>query len=183
MFNCSFSNYSLCMKTVLLVDKHGNPQGTAGLLEAHSGKGQLHRAFSVFVFRKDGDKLLLQQRSEKKPLFPLLWANTCCSHPSEDGGIAAIAEQRLQEEMGFTCPLQEKGSFVYRAEDPGRGTEHEHDTILIGNMEDEMTITPDPDEVADWRWVSLTDLQDELDAEPEKFAPWFSIALSNIFDS
>merc|ERR1712113_542166 len=39
-----------------------------------------HRAFSVFLFNKD-NRLLLQQRSKKKITFPLVWTNTCCSHP------------------------------------------------------------------------------------------------------
>ncbi|KAL6054914.1 isopentenyl-diphosphate delta-isomerase idi1 [Balamuthia mandrillaris] len=46
-------------------------------------EGILHRAFSVFLFssKENGTKLLLQQRSDKKPTFPLHWTNTCCSHP------------------------------------------------------------------------------------------------------
>lgn len=170
------------MKSVVLVDKHGNPQGTADLTDAHSGEGQLHRAFSVFVFRRDGDELLLQQRNARKMLFPLLWANTCCSHPAKNEDILQAAKQRLQEELGFTCPLRIHSSFVYHAADPGRGVEHEHDTIVLGDTENDVTITPNPDEVADWRWVTLMDLQRELDAEPEKFAPWFPMALAKIFD-
>lgn len=43
-------------------------------------KGILHRAFSVFLFNKDG-KLLLQKRASDKITFPSVWTNTCCSHP------------------------------------------------------------------------------------------------------
>ena len=45
--------------------------------------GMLHRAFSVFLFTPDG-RLILQQRSSAKITFPLIWANTCCSHPLAD---------------------------------------------------------------------------------------------------
>lgn len=43
-------------------------------------KGLLHRAFSCFIF-DDMGKLLLQKRAKEKITFPLLWTNTCCSHP------------------------------------------------------------------------------------------------------
>ena len=46
----------------------------------HQGQGKLHRAFSVFLFNTKNE-LLMQQRSKEKILFPLYWANTCCSHP------------------------------------------------------------------------------------------------------
>jgi len=169
------------VKHVILCDEDGTPGGTMELMAAHSGNGVLHRAFSVFVFRKDGDEMLLQQRSGKKPLFPLAWANTCCSHPQQGEDIVKAAEKRLQEEMGFTCPLKVAGSFVYQALDPGRGAEHEHDTVLIGIIGNDVPVTPDPREVEDWRWVCLMDLQQELDEEPEKFAPWFPEAVSLVF--
>lgn len=41
--------------------------------------GQLHRAFSVFLFDLEG-RLLLQQRAHSKITFPGVWTNTCCSH-------------------------------------------------------------------------------------------------------
>lgn len=43
-------------------------------------KGLLHRAFSCFIF-DDSGRLLLQKRAKEKITFPLLWTNTCCSHP------------------------------------------------------------------------------------------------------
>jgi isopentenyl-diphosphate delta-isomerase len=170
------------MKHVVLCNEQGEPAGTMEILQAHAGNGTLHRAYSVFVFRNGGNELLLQQRSAAKPLFPLFWANTCCSHPQQGEGIAESAEKRLQEEMGFTCSLKEVGSFVYQAPDPeGRGAEHEYDTVLMGMVEDDIGVEPNPTEVADWRWVSLEELQQELDETPELFAPWFPQALSLIF--
>ena len=36
-------------RTVTLVDVHGTPHGHANILDAHTGHGQLHLAFSVYV--------------------------------------------------------------------------------------------------------------------------------------
>jgi len=43
-------------------------------------RGILHRAFSVMLFDAKG-RMLVQQRSREKVTFPLVWTNTCCSHP------------------------------------------------------------------------------------------------------
>lgn len=45
-----------------LVDENGVTIGTAEKLAAHQPPGQLHRAFSVFLFDERG-RLLLQQRA------------------------------------------------------------------------------------------------------------------------
>ena len=93
--------------------------------------GVLHRAFSVFLFNREG-KLLLQQRAADKITFPSVWTNTCCSHPlhgyapSEvDGadevatgrvrGIRAAAMRKLQHELGIDCAASGIGadSFKY----------------------------------------------------------------------
>lgn len=177
------------MPSVILTNEQGEETGTADVLAAHTGKGLLHRAFSVYIFRSGGEELLLQKRAEGKRLFAGLWTNTCCSHvkPAISAGhvtqppLESITQEgmrRLREEMGFSCPLQETGSFVYRAEDPyGRGTEHEHDTVLVG-LVDDADVTPDPAEVSDWKWIHWDDLTEELAHAPHLFTPWFAQGLA-----
>lgn len=169
------------MHDVILCNEEGIPQGTLDRAEAHSGKGKLHRAFSVFVFRRNGTELLIQRRSDKKRLFPLLWTNTCCSHLREGEEVTSAGEERLREELGFTCPLTAGPSFVYRAEDPqGKGSEYEYDTILAGDVTDDPAVTPHPDEVADWKWVTLTKLGEDITRNPKQFTPWFLLGLAMI---
>jgi isopentenyl-diphosphate delta-isomerase len=176
-------------RTVIVCDRDGAPIGAAGLLEAHQGAGILHKAFSIFVFRNAGAEILLQQRSRHKRLFRLRWANTCCSHPAPaDRLLAAAAERRLREELGFSVAVREAGSFVYRAKDPnGDLSEYEHDTVLIGEAAADVSINPDPVEVADWRWMSVADLQRDLRENADAYAPWLpealQIALSAHFGS
>jgi isopentenyl-diphosphate delta-isomerase len=63
-------------------------------LNTNIKEGLLHRAFSLFLFDKQG-RLLLQQRSPEKITFPLYWANTCCSHP-----LYNEAEMELENGLG-----------------------------------------------------------------------------------
>jgi isopentenyl-diphosphate delta-isomerase len=165
------------MDQVLLVDEFDQPIGLADKLAAHQGEGQLHRAFSVFLFNPDGG-LLLQQRAASKYHFGGLWTNACCGHPQE-GNVALHARRRLHEELGFSTDLDDLFSFRYQATDPISGlTESEYDHVLTGKYVGE--IRPNPDEVDDTRWVSYEDLQSELRDAPERFTPWFKIAVDRV---
>jgi isopentenyl-diphosphate delta-isomerase len=165
-------------RTVILTDEAGSPIGVSEIIEAHTGEGKLHKAFSVYVFRKDGKEMLIQKRSNQKMLWPLIWANTCCSHPFENEEATTAGERRLREELGFTTPLSAVTDFVYRAEDPsGRGVEHEHVTILRGDIDDAI-INPDPAEIAAHQWMDIDELRHAMQQQPAAFAPWFHIGLS-----
>ncbi len=71
----SFDNEAL-----IVVDSTDRIMGHGTKAELHRGSGTLHRAFSIFLFNPAGE-LLLQRRSEKKPLWPGFWSKTCCSQP------------------------------------------------------------------------------------------------------
>lgn len=171
-------------RTVTLVDINGNPQGQCDILQAHTGEGKLHKAFSVFVFNADRSKTLLQKRAAGKMLWPGIWANTCCSHPFEGEMPIAAGSRRLVEEMGFRCDLTEAGDFVYRALDPfGKGVEHEHDTLLIGTMDENAIIKPNPDEVMEWKWMNVQELMQDFTDQPQLYTPWLVQGLSIILDT
>lgn len=168
-------------RTVTLTDKAGNRLGTVGMMEAHTGKGALHRAFSVYVFNPDRTAMIIQKRSDRKMLWPEIWANTCCSHPLEGEASSVAGERRLQEELGLRCPLIEGPSFIYRAIDPGgRGLEHEFVRILVGTAHETVEVHPDRAEVADWKWIPLPALRRDMERHPHKYAPWFHLGLKKI---
>lgn len=166
------------MKSVILCNEQGQTSGEMEILEAHTNGGSLHKAFSVFVFTPDRKKLLIQKRSEEKLLWPGYWSNTCCSHPKGLQPIEKEAEERLEEECGFRCPLKAIGSFVYKADDPaGNGTEHEYDTVLIGEMDESVELNLDPKEVMDCKWVDVDELRKDMEEHPERYTAWFGKAL------
>lgn len=164
-------------RTVTLVNEQGSAIGEADILDAHTGEGKLHRAFSVFVFSPDKSMLMIQKRSKEKMLWPLIWANTCCSHPLKDETPVQAGQRRLKEELGFTCELHEGPSFVYRAQDGARGVEHEHDTILLGTANKDIIVKPNPAEVAEWKWIARAELAQAMKNHPDDYAPWLHIGL------
>lgn len=159
---------------VILVDEQDNELGLMPKQEAHE-KAVLHRAFSVFIFNEKGE-LLLQQRALDKYHSGGLWTNTCCSHPRANERTIDAAHRRLKEEMGFDCPLTEKFHFVYRTPFENGLTEHELDFVYTGTFDGIPQINKQ--EVADYRWVSMDNLNEELNCNPQQFTSWFKIILN-----
>lgn len=159
---------------VILVDEKDEQIGLMEKLEAHQ-KGLLHRAFSVFAFN-DANELLLHQRAAGKYHSPGCWTNTCCSHPRENETILEAGNRRLQEEMGMQCVLEPVFSFIYRAEFDNGLIEHELDHVLLGRFSGKPY--PNAEEAQDWKYISLEQLQKEINETPERFTPWLRIILA-----
>ncbi len=168
---------------VILVDEQDQVMGSANKHYAHA-EGLLHRAFSIFIFRKQADKieLLIQQRARHKYHSGGLWTNTCCSHPTLNQSTALAAHIRLQQEIDLRAKLTEVGEFTYRAELDNQMIEHEYVHVFIGRYQDQ-DFTPNPDEIADTRWINLTELERELSAKPKQFTAWFGQALNVVKNS
>ncbi|MCD9584431.1 isopentenyl-diphosphate Delta-isomerase [Tenacibaculum maritimum] len=156
---------------VILVDEHDNQLGLMPKMEAHE-KALLHRAFSVFVFNHKKE-LLLQQRAADKYHSPLLWTNTCCSHQRNGESSLEAGRRRLQEEMGFTCELEEVFWFIYKAPFDNGLTEHELDHVMIGKYNDKPIINKE--EVAAYKWMRLEEVKEDIKRKPAIYTEWFKI--------
>ncbi len=162
---------------VILVNENDEKIGLMPKLEAHE-KGILHRAFSVFVFN-DANQLLLQQRAWNKYHSPGLWTNTCCSHQRDGESSLEAGKRRLEEEMGFTTPLKETISFIYKAPFDNGLTEHELDHVMVGNFNGTPKINET--EVASWKWMSLEEVKEDIAARPDQYTAWFKIIFDKFY--
>jgi isopentenyl-diphosphate delta-isomerase len=167
------------MKNIInLVDEKGNRIGLAEKLEVHT-KGLLHEAFSIFVFNENNE-LLIQRRNLLKYHSGGLWSNTCCSHPSANENINSSIHRRLKEEMGFDCELKKIFSFLYKTSNLGNDLiEYEYDHVFKGQIDEVTLISPDPNEVSEYRWIGIPDIEMEMEKNPELFTEWFKIILKN----
>ncbi|MGJ8593357.1 MAG: isopentenyl-diphosphate Delta-isomerase [Aquaticitalea sp.] len=164
---------------VILVNEKDEQIGTMPKLEAHE-KAALHRAFSVFIFN-DKNELMLQQRAGHKYHSPNLWTNTCCSHQRVGESNIEAGKRRLQEEMGFMTELKDTISFIYKAPFDNGLTEHEFDHILVGQFDGTPKINPE--EVSDWKWMSLETVQSDMEYNPHFYTEWFKIIFEKFYEN
>ena len=158
---------------VILVDEKDNQIGVKEKLEVHKA-GDLHRAFSVFIFNSKNE-LLMQKRSNNKYHSADKWTNTCCSHPLPGEDLKQSAINRLNKEMGVYCDIEEKFSFIYKAEFENGLFEHEYDHVFVGYCD--KNPNPNVDEVSEWKWISLNSLKKDIEKNPDDYTPWLKIAL------
>lgn len=163
---------------VILVDKNDNAIGIEEKIKAHQD-ALLHRAFSIFIFDKEG-KLLIQQRGLSKYHSAGLWSNTCCSHPRPEEDILASAHRRLNEEMGFDCELSEIFSFKYKTEFDNTLTENEYDHVFVGYYDSKLT--PNSSEVNAYKFVDIKWLEDDLQKHPNIYTIWLKICFQKVLD-
>lgn len=161
---------------IILVDKNDKQTGTGEKIEVHR-QGLLHRAFSIFVWNQKG-QLMMQQRAKTKYHTPGLWSNTCCSHPKPGEDIIEAAHRRLQQEMGFTCPLNDEFSIIYYSRFSNNLIEHEYDHVIFGYYNHEPVINPS--EVHHWKWISVSDLVRDAELNPHYYTVWFRIILERL---
>ncbi|MFF7548870.1 isopentenyl-diphosphate Delta-isomerase [Streptomyces canus] len=157
-----------------LVDEHGVTIGTAEKLAAHQPPGQLHRAFSVFLFDERG-RLLLQQRALGKYHSPGVWSNTCCGHPYPGEAPFAAAARRTYEELGVSPSLlAEAGTVRYNHPDPDSGlVEQEYNHLFVGMVQS--PLAPDPEEVGATAFVTPDELAERH--AKDVFSSWFMTVL------
>ena len=161
---------------IILVDENDNEIGTGEKFEVHK-LGQLHRAFSIFIFNSKGE-LLIQKRAGSKYHSGGLWSNTCCSHPKPSESLEITAHRRLKEEMGIDCDLEEIYKFIYKTKFENGLTEHEYNHVLVGRSDD--TPIVNPEEAEDWKWIDVCLLSGDVKSNPDKYTYWFKISLDDV---
>ncbi|MEF8780657.1 MAG: NUDIX domain-containing protein [Haloferacaceae archaeon] len=169
---------------VIAVDPEDNAQGTVNRLEAHTGDGVRHRAFTCMVFDRDG-RILLGQRAPQKRLWDTHWDGTVASHPVEGQSQKEATRQRLEEELGVTPDqygdLRVTDKFEYKRYYPNEGVEWEVCAVLKVTLDD-TTLAPDDAEIGGRMWVDYQHFY----ANPSlyrqlRLCPWFEIAMRRDF--
>ena len=141
-------------------------------------KREFYTGLSQFLFLIRKVKCYYKKRAEDKYHSPGLWTNTACSHPRTGEKTADAAHRRLMEEMGFDCEIEESFSFTYKA-DVGDGLiEHEYDHVFVGKS-DTLPV-PNPEEVADYKYVDVKWLTNDVEDNPAEYTVWFKIALKEV---
>jgi len=166
-------------KPIVLVDKKDKVVGFKEKFATHKIPVPLHRAISIVIFSLDKKKMLTTRRAKIKPTWGEYWSNAVCSHPYPEESYQDAAERRIFEELGFRTPLTEILKFSYSAEmDNKIWGECELDHVFIGYYDG--PVSPDPNEVSEYKWVGIDDLKKELKENPNKYTPWFHTIIEKI---
>lgn len=195
------SQVNLLSEECILIDEMDQVTGKATKMDCHLMKnintGLLHRAFSLFLFNKNGE-MLLQQRSNEKITYPNHYTNTCCSHPlssvaelDEENaiGVKRAAQRRVKQELGIVPEqlLLDDIHYITRihylaANVPtdGKWGEHEIDYVLFAQCN--VDLDPNRNEVQSTKYLDQKGLKELLATAEDRgilLTPWFRLIAEN----
>jgi len=166
---------------ILTVDENDNVIGKEEKVKCHLGDGILHRAFTLMVFN-DKNELLITKRSKEKMLWPGIWDGSISSHPNEGESYEEAGRRRCPQELGVECD-DVKLLLKIRYQTPYKdvGSENEIDAALVVKGINE--VFPNKEEISEYKYVDLKELEEDIKNNPEKYAPWFIIIFEKFMDS
>ncbi len=161
---------------VVLLDDAGDPIGTADKATVHGPETPLHLAFSCHVSDAEG-RLLVTRRALGKRTWPGVWTNSFCGHPAPGEAMEAAVARRALDELGLTLVDLRPAlpDFRYLAVDASGVVENEVCPVFTARTFDD--VLPDPDEVAEYRWVDPSDVAAAATRAPWAFSPWLTLQL------
>lgn len=171
------------MEEILIwVDENDNQTGSGEKLYTHQ-IGQLHRAFSVFLYDREKQEMLIQKRAYGKYHSGGKWSNACCSHPRLGQTLEEAVEIRVPYELGVELKgtLVECGNFVYYA-DFGDLSEHELDHVFLNEVNKEEVAIDRfrEDEIAELQWIGIKELETWMKDRSDDFSAWFFPAYEKV---
>lgn len=153
--------------------------------------GQLHRAYSVFIYDKNTKKILLQKRASKKYHSGSLWSNAYCSHPYKEETWEQAIQRGLLDELGISIRFK-TGEDLFSTDSGiptefqfldcfhyysnyGNLSEHEMDYVFLFCPDQLMLsqISPNPDEIEDLKWMNVSEVDNLILKRPDDVTSWF----------
>jgi len=164
---------------VVLVDEEGRPIGHAPKRTVHTTHTPLHLAFSCHV-RDGAGRILVTRRALGKRTWPGVWTNSFCGHPAPGEDVTQAVVRRGRQELGIDLEDLELAlpDFRYRAVDASGIVEHELCPVYVARVRGD--VSPDPDEVVEWKWVDEAALTAAVESAGWAFSPWLALQLTEL---
>ena len=161
---------------LILVNEEDEEIGYCEKMKAHINE-YLHRAFSLFIYNRTDNKLLIHKRALGKYHSGGLWTNSCCSHPRYGENLIDSVIRRTKEELGldinsYIDNLREVGKFHYYKKFTDCA-ENEIDHVFMLTIYKQPMLDVDSDEIDDLQWKNINEIVQKLEENPDQFTAWF----------
>ena len=146
-----------------IVTKQGQPTGKTALKSEAHAKGLYHNTIHLWLYTSRGE-ILLQQRSHKKIIFPLLWDVSVAGHIDAGETFIEAALRETEEEIGLKLApnnLQHIGTFLHETSyADGKIQDNEFHQVYIAKLNVSLNVlVKQESEVEALKLVTLEDFE------------------------
>ena len=161
-----------------IVDRDGNPVGTAPRSECHGNPGLIQAVVHLHLFDRAG-RLYLQKRAAGKDRYPGRWDSSVGGHvapgESPDQAIRREAREELEIDLGGS------GAIVLRRLEPYIYTDDiETEYVTPYRLVYSGSPRPNTEEVEDGAFFEKEEIRRRLREQPEQFTPHFRTAFGHL---
>ena len=162
-----------------LVDRLGNPVGTAARSECHGNPELIQAVVHLRLFDRGG-RIYLQKRAASKDIFPGRWDTSVGGHvaPGETPDQAIRREAR--EELGIDLDASGGIGGLERLEPYIYSDETETEYVVPFRCVFVGVPRPNTEEVQDGAFFEVEEIRRRLRERPEDFTPHFCSAFKNL---
>jgi isopentenyl-diphosphate delta-isomerase len=157
----------------------GKPAGQATRSKAHTD-ALWHRSTNVYCFNEDG-QLLIQKRQLDKDVCAGYWDLSVAEHLQPGENFENAAQRGLYEELGVSGLALEPVGNVTRSQyiDKNKAI-YDYEFQQTFKAVYSGPLQPDPVEIAEVKYISLSELAEEFVNAPQKFTPWLKKTASEL---
>jgi isopentenyl-diphosphate Delta-isomerase len=139
-------------------------------------KGFISRVVAVYL-RDSGGRYLMCKRAAQKDDAPGLWDLAVCGNVESTESYDDAAKRELQEELGIQCVLKLLGKFYEEVEATKGGTLKVFCGVFFGVTDETPQLNH---ELEEFRKMSISQIEAELEADPAKFCHGFRIDFEQV---
>ena len=145
--------------------------GTATRNEVHK-IGHFHRAVNIFVVNSKG-KVLITKRAKGTDTAPGEWGMSAAGHLQPGESFEHAAKRELEEELGLkNVKLKElRGPRLFCIKYPDGKIDNEFDALFLAESDEKISM--DSKEVAEGIFLTLDEIQKEVEGSNKIFTPYF----------
>lgn len=150
-----------------IVTDKGKPTGTSALKSEAHKNGWWHNTIHLWLYTKNGE-ILLQQRSHKKAIYPLLWDVSAAGHIDAGESFETAAIRETQEELSLLLKpeeLQQIGVFKHASSYANDSIhDNEFHQVFIAELKVDINqLSPQEEEVEAIKLVSFDEFRSLLE--------------------
>jgi isopentenyl-diphosphate delta-isomerase type 1 len=165
-----------------IVDRDGNPVGTAPRRECHGNPELIQAVVHLHLFDPAG-RLYLQKRAATKDRYPGRWDSSVGGHVASGETPDQAIRREAREELGIDLSDQTGPAGLHlleRLEPYIYSDDVESEYVIPYRLVTSTRPRPNPEEVKEGAFFEVEDVSHRLEAQPESFTPHFRLAYEHL---